>query len=167
MAYGGPAVQEKSLTRHSSPLRDSTIETRFAEPVDASVLQEAAKGVVPLKTEQSTQWAVKNFGCWARSRSSSSSEVVPPDLLRSHDGELVCKWLCSFVLETRKTDGSRYPPATVRLLVSGLNRELQRNNAPFSVLDKSDSRFRPLLKYSYTVHVMIEFVMYTVCTCIP
>ena len=114
-----------SLTRHSSPLWDSTNETRFAEPVDASVLQEAAKGVVPLKTEQSTQWAVKNFGCWARSRSSSSSEVVPPDLLRSHDGELVCKWLCSFVLETRKTDGSRYPPATVQSLVSGLNRELQ------------------------------------------
>ena len=43
------------------------------EPVDASVLQEAAKGVVPLKTEQSTQWAVKNFDCWTRSRSSSSS----------------------------------------------------------------------------------------------
>ena len=73
----GPAVQEKrALTCHLSPLRDSTNETRFAEPVNASVLQEAAKGVVPLKTEQSTQWAVKNLDCWARSRSSSSSALL-------------------------------------------------------------------------------------------
>ena len=41
---------------------------RFAKPVEASFLNEAAKGVVPLKTEQSTQWAVKNFMCWRRSR---------------------------------------------------------------------------------------------------
>ena len=30
--------------------------------------------------------------------------------------------------------------------MSGLNRELQRNNAPFSVLDEGDIRFRDLLK---------------------
>ena len=89
--------------------------TCFAKLVDASILQEAAKGVIPLRTEQSTLWAVKNFDCWVHSRSSSSSDVVPADLLRSH-AELVCY----FVLETRKTDGSRYPPATVRSLVSGL-----------------------------------------------
>lgn len=71
---------------------------------------------------------------------------MPPDVLKSHDTKLVCRWFCAFVFETRKTDGSRYPPATLRSLVSGLNRELQRNGAPFSVLDKSDGRFRPLLK---------------------
>jgi hypothetical protein len=53
--------------------------TRFAKLVDASILQEAAKGVIPLKTEQSTLWAVKNFDCWVHARSSSSSNVVPPD----------------------------------------------------------------------------------------
>ena len=58
----------------------------------------------------------------------------------THDADLVCKWFCRFVLETRKTDGTRYPPATLRSLVS---REL--NKAPFSVLDKSDARFRDLL----------------------
>ena len=126
--------------------QDSTNQRRFVKPVDAAVLQEAAKGVIPLKTEQSTQWAITNFQCWAQSRSSSTSDGVPPDILRSHDAEVVCKWLCCFVLETRKTDGSRYPPATLRSLVSGLSRELQRNCAPFSVLDKSDIRFRPLLK---------------------
>ena len=57
--------------------------TRFGKLVDASILQEAAKGVIPLKTEQSTLWAVKNY-CWVHARLSSSSNVVQPDLLRSH-----------------------------------------------------------------------------------
>ena len=138
-----------SLSRRNrapGPLQDATNRSRFAKPVDSVTLQEAAKGVIPAKTEASTQWALRTFSCWASSRSSSSSEIVPPDLLRSHDAELVCKWLCCFVLEARKTDGSLYPPATLRSLVSGLNRELQRNNAPFSVLDKGDMKFRNLLK---------------------
>ena len=75
-----------------------------------------------------------------------SAEAVPSNLLSSHDAELVCKWLSRFVLETRKSDGSPYPPATLRSLVSGLNRVLQSNKAPFSVLDKSDHRFCDFLK---------------------
>ena len=54
--------------------------------------------------------------------------------------------MCCFIMETRKTDGSCYPPATLQSLVCGLNRELQRNSASFSTMDKGDSRFRPLLK---------------------
>ena len=131
-----------SLSRGNA-LRDS-MNRRFANPVNTTELQDAAKGVIPVKTEASTQWAIKNIEFWARSRASSSTtEVVPIDLLQSHDAQLVCKWLCCFVFETWKTDGSAYPPAS---LVSGLNCELQRNEAPFSVLDKSDSRFRDLLR---------------------
>ena len=101
---------------------------------------------MPEKTEESTQWAKRNFECWAKSRPSSSSDSVPPDLLKSNDPETVCKWMCCFIMETRKTDWSCYLPATLQSLVCGLNRELQRNGAPFSIMDKGDSRFRPLLK---------------------
>ena len=144
-----PPRKKKCLSlpkpRRSRALKEST--NRFAKPVDESVLEKAAKGVVPLKTEQSTIWAVSNFESWRSSRESGSSDAaVPPDILRSNDAELVCKWLCSYVLETRKTDGSLYPPATIRSLVSGLNRHLQENGATFSVFDKNDARFRPLLK---------------------
>ena len=121
--------------------------SRFAVPVDSPEREKAAKGVVSAKTEANTQWALRNFNAWALNRSfMSSAEAVPADLLSSHDAELVCKWLCRFVLETRRTDGSSYPPGTIRSLVSGLNRVLQSNKAPFSVLDKSDHRFRDLLK---------------------
>ena len=128
--------------RTPGPLQDATNRSRFAKPVDSVTLQEAEKGVVLAKTEASTQWALRTFSCWASSRSSSSSEIVAPDLPRSHDAELVCKWLCCFVLEARKTDSSRYPPATLRSLVSGLNRQLQRNKAPFFVLDKGQWRIQ-------------------------
>ena len=147
------------------PLQDVTNPRRFAEPVDSTILDKASKGVVPEKTEASTQWAVKNFESWARNRSSSASEIVPPGILHSYDPELVCKWLCCFVLETRKLDGSRYPPATKRSLVSGLNRELQRHSAPFSVLDKGDYRFRALqcfieIKGSIEHSVRSTYVLY-------
>ena len=47
---------------------------------------------------------------------------------------------------TRERENPKDTAATLRSLVSGLNRELQRNQAPFSVLDMSDSRFRDLLR---------------------
>ena len=57
------------------PLQDVTNRRRFAEPVDSTILDKASKGVVPEKTEASTQWAVKNFESLVRNRSSSASEI--------------------------------------------------------------------------------------------
>ena len=134
------------------PLMESTNQvhgrsTRFAKPVVSPEREKAAKGVVPANTEASTQWALRNYNAWALNRSfMAADKAVPADLLWSHDADLVCKWLCCYVMETRKTDGSVYPLATLRSLVSGLNRVVQSNKAPFSILDKSDHRFRDLLK---------------------
>lgn len=57
--------------------------------------------------------------------STVANKAVPADLLQSHDANRDCKWLCHFVMETRKTDGSKYPLSTLRSLVGGLNRVLQ------------------------------------------
>jgi len=67
--------------------------------------------------------------------STVANKAVPADLLQSHDANCDCKWLCHFMMETRKTDGSKYPLSTQRSLIGGLNRVLQSNKAPFSVLD--------------------------------
>ena len=45
-------------------------------------------------------------------------------------------------METRREDGKPYHPSTIRVLLSGINRILQANKAPFSVLDKSNPDFR-------------------------
>ena len=93
------------------------------------------------------QWALRSFNEWAANRCSVvPNDPVPKDLLASHNADLVCKWLCLFLIETRKTDGSVYPPSSLRSLICGVNRILQNNQAPFSVVDKGDPRFRPLLK---------------------
>ena len=113
-----PAIKRLCLSlttrRRAKAMKDSTnLECeRFAGPVDTTTLETAAKGIIPPKTEQSTQWVVSNFESWSVSRAShSSSAAVPPNILCTNDAELVCKWLCCYVLETRNKDGSRYPPS--------------------------------------------------------
>ena len=119
--------------------------SRFAEPLDEQAIAQAKGGLKPRNTEICTQWAVTNFKQWAKQRSEAvPTDPVPDDLLQCHDHERIVKYLCLYVLETRKEDGSRYPPATIRSLLSGINRVLQANKAPFSILDKHDLRFREL-----------------------
>ena len=148
-----PRKRLKLSLHHSvpAPLKDATnqpaIANRFADPVTSPERERAAKGVIPAKTESSTQWAVRTFNSWALNRSFvAPTEAVPTDLLESQDPQLICKWLCRFALEARKSIGSPYPPASLRSLVCGLNRVLQRNKAPFSVMDKADYRFHDLQK---------------------
>ena len=136
-----PPSKEKRLCLSSTAQKCE----RFFIPIESPKRLTAARGVVPVNTETSTQWALKNLRAWAQNHSARVTEPVP-NISQSHDADLDCKWLCRFVMETRKTDGLAYPPATLRSLVSGVNRELQRNKALFSVLDENDARFRDLQK---------------------
>ena len=137
-------------TAASGPLKDCTDSlncSRFVAPVSSPEREKAARGVIPANTQANSNWAVKNFKEWASNRSAMApDDPVPPDLLKSQDTDLLCKWLCRYVMETRRTDGSLYPPSTLRSLLSGVNRALQENKAPFSILDKDDYRFKDLLK---------------------
>ena len=96
---------------------------------------------MPTNTENSTKWATNNFEALAEQRTKSCPDDSVPDLLKSHEAGLVCKWQCRYVLETRKDDGTPYPPSTLQCLLSGLNRELQKNQAPFSILDQANVQF--------------------------
>lgn len=48
------------------------------------------------------------------------------------------------MLEAKKANGDSYPPATIRNLLSGINRELTKNKIDVAMLDKSDRRFQEL-----------------------
>ena len=63
-------------------------------------------------------------------------------MCKCHDAEVVSKCMRLFVLDVRKADGEPYPPSTTRGLLSGLNRVMQSNKVPFSMLEKGDRRFR-------------------------
>ena len=49
-------------------------------------------------------------------------------------------------METRREDGTPYPPSTLHSLLSGVNRTLQSNDAPFSILDKNNPQFHDRIK---------------------
>ena len=57
-------------------------------------------------------------------RNNQSEDQCPPDLLLTDDGELLCKWLCVFVTELRKSDGSEYTPRSIAQLLAGLQRHI-------------------------------------------
>ena len=120
---------------------------RFSAPASEEEVLVAAKGVIPTNTAMNTKWAEKNFLAWVEQRATSvPGDPVPADLLKSSNQPEICKYLQCFVLETRKEDGEPYPPASLRSLLSGLNRILQSNGATFSILDKFNPCFRALLK---------------------
>ena len=102
------------------PLEECNITiSRFAEPVDGNTMEEAVKGVVPQNTEKNNEWAWNHFLHWASARFEKlPSDPVPCDLLSSSDPNLLCKWLCFFVMETRQACGKLYPPKTSEKLIS-------------------------------------------------
>ena len=120
--------------------------SRFASPTDKEKFSEAAKGVVPENTKKNNSWAEKTFLAWVEERNKAVPEdPVPIDLLSCHKPTVVCKYLRYFVLEVRSSTGEKYPPATIRSILSGLNRVMKDRKAPFSILDKSNPSFRELM----------------------
>ena len=123
--------------------KDSTNTRWFGSLSSEKKLKEAAEGVIPKNTVNNTRWAENNFLVWAKERNKRVvDDPVPMDLLESQDANLVNKHLCCYVLETRRENGSHYPPGTMRSLLSDL---MQHSKAPFSVFDKNNLRFRDLM----------------------
>ena len=72
--------------------------------VSSPKCEKAAKGVIPSNTWANSNWAMKNFKELASNRSATMpNDCVPPELLESQDPELLCKWLCRYVMEMWRT----------------------------------------------------------------
>ena len=74
-------------------------------------------------TEQSNNWAASNFEEWQRdyNRRNPGSEIHR-DILGSMDCQELDEVLSTFIVETRKEKGKKYPPRTLYQLLSGLHR---------------------------------------------
>ena len=118
--------------------------SRFADPVSEEELTEAAKGVVPSNTKKNNCWAERTFNAWVEQRNKVKPNSVPTNLLTCHDSAKVCKYMRCFVLEARTQEGKKYPPGTIRSILSGLNRIMKDSKAPFSILDKANPCFLEL-----------------------
>ena len=79
-------------------------------------------------------------------RNSHSSEKCPESLLEDMDPTLLDKWLSAYVAETRKVNGDPYPPTSLHLLLSGLQRHMRsidRERAP-NIFAKDNHSFQTL-----------------------
>ena len=95
---------------------------RFTDPVSEEQISSYAKDVI---THKSTKWAVNAFTAWVceRNKTATYSEQCPKDLLSNKPTtEELNLWLCRFMLEARKGDGTQYPAKSLYQILCGLYR---------------------------------------------
>ena len=119
---------------------------RFEKPKSAEEMQEIFKGYVPANTAKSTAWGVKVFQDWRSERNRNVlEEQCPSDLFETPDPVQINFWLSRFVAEVRKQNGEPYPPRSIQLILSALQRKMLDTNpeAP-KFMDQSVTVFRGL-----------------------
>lgn len=122
----------------------------FASPITEEQMSTYAKGVVNDNTDKSTKWGVNTFTAWVCERNEScatySAERCPEDLLTNKPtAEKLNLWLCRFMLEVRKGDGTPYPPKSLYQILCGFYRHARSHwkNCP-NFVDKSNLAFSEL-----------------------
>ena len=124
-------------------------ESRFGENVsDQSMPEVFSKVFVPKSTESNTLWAVRNFEVqydWWWKKTPEESD--PEDLLELMEFVARNKWLSLYLIETRCTDGKKFPSITLDCLLSGLYRHARKLNPnAVNLLDEKDTEFSGLVK---------------------
>lgn len=104
MASTEPPLKKQKLSLTLKKEAPTAAGGRFASTAKDKTYNEAAKGVVPANMKQCNSWALRTFNAWAAGRAErEQSDHVPSDILKSHDTEVVCKYmqyiLCSKVRE--------------------------------------------------------------------
>ena len=119
------------------------------EFVNAAKEEALSLKFVPKNTSTNTKWALTNFTSWRDSRNTrfvgDSKNLVPSAILKTTDAAVLSRWFALYAAETRKNDGSRYPPKTIYSLLAGILRHMRSlNPACLNFLDTSDASFSAL-----------------------
>ena len=112
--------------------------------VSKDTLKEMAKPFVPKNTKQSSKWAMTNLEEWFHNYNSRNPDDTCPEefLLPSCPPDILCKWLCIFVTETRSKRGKEYHPKTIMSLLAGILRCMRANNPHYpNFLSKENPSF--------------------------
>jgi len=99
---------------------------RFAEPFSDTAVEQARKEGVPKTTQKDTLWCISLLRDWIGERNKRCQEQVPTDFCAQSIGTTQ-HWMCRFILEVRKKDGSCYLPDTLHHIVCGIMRYLRQN----------------------------------------
>ena len=95
------------------------------------MLKAMATVTLPKNSARSSKWAIKNLRDWLVDYNYRNPEnECPEDLLLPFcSKEILNKWLCIYVTETRNQNGDAYPPKTIYALLCGILREMRVTNS--------------------------------------
>ena len=105
----------------------SSTEQVYGSPKSQKDIKRSMEFRVPEKTRNQTNWAIKVWSEWAISR---NRNLLPDEApfnceIETLSAQLINFWLCRFVLEIRRRDGERYPPASLYQLCCGILHHLR------------------------------------------
>ena len=92
---------------------------------------------------------MKNHGDWVETHNRRNrSNLCPPDILSSScSKELLNKWLCVYVSETRNKFGNLHSPRSIYALLCGILRKMRAENPNYpNFLESSDPEFLSLTR---------------------
>ena len=104
-----------------------------------------SKPQVHKNTEKCSKWAVDNLKDWFEDYNSRNlSDTCPSEILTpTCSKELLNKWLCVFINETRSKTGYPYPPKTIQSLLAGILRSMRILNTSYpNIFNKEDPAFQ-------------------------
>jgi len=136
--------------RSKRPKKNTSVDTktRFGSPLKDGEMKTVVKGHVPVNIQRNTLWALNCFHKWMivrneRAWRDGNEDSCPEDLLDNADTQNLNKWIPHFVTEVRNQKGEPYPPRSIILLLSGLQRHmLEKTPGSPKFLNKSDPTFR-------------------------
>ena len=120
-------------------------EDRFVFDIDDEELQKMKDGTCPANTLKNNEWATHTFETWRSQRNKRVQGDKCPDNVFDNKDK-ACKWLCKFVAEVRKSDGSEYTPRSIYLLLAGLQRSIRRSHPKEEINIFSGHEFKELKK---------------------
>ena len=147
-----PPSQQKLVEKDQPPSKKAKLslslkKKRFGDSV-SSELVTLTTPHVPKNTAKNTEWAIRNFMEWRQQREKDyPEERCRPDIFDSTPWNVaeLNHWLCLYVLETRRTDGKRYPISTVYQLLTGILRHMRSVDSQCpNFLDKTNFSFKQL-----------------------
>uniref|UniRef100_A0A1X7V8G3 Uncharacterized protein n=1 Tax=Amphimedon queenslandica TaxID=400682 RepID=A0A1X7V8G3_AMPQE len=127
----------------SLSLKGKRKEKRFGS-VSEEALSSMAKTQMTKNTEKSSKWAMANFVEWFHEYNKRNEDATCPKevITPSCSKDLLNKWLCVYLSETRNKSGELYPPSTIQSLLSGMLRYMRQENPSYpNFFSKDDPAF--------------------------
>ena len=121
--------------------------SRFVATTEDNLLA-MTKPQLPNNTVSSSKWAMSNLQEWFKDYNSRNADNLCPEvfLTPSCSKEILNKWLCVFINETRSKNGDFYSPKSIYALLTGILRYMKVENPVYpNFLDKGDPAFSTFL----------------------